>query len=266
MSTDSTVKRNVQKLQRVIVDALEGVKGQDIQVFNTETQSALFERVVVASGTSNRQTRALAMAVRDAVKEAGFAKPKLEGEENGEWIIVDCGVAVVHVMQPVIRQYYRLEELWGATPVRVGRVLATGAVAAKSKTSPAATPQAAAAGVKKVAVKRVAATTAKPSATTPSAQRSAKAAPAPAKGGKVRTAPKATAKPTVRDAVAQTLGLQPAKPKVAAKKAVAKKVTVKKVVINAATRKPTAKAASAKSTTAVAKKSAVQRKPAAGRA
>jgi ribosome-associated protein len=119
MSNETSAKRNIQKLQRLIVDALEGVKAQDIQVFNTETLSPLFERVIVASGTSNRQTRALAMAVREAVKDAGFVKPRLEGEDNGEWIIVDCGQAVVHVMQPIIRQYYRLEELWGETPVRL---------------------------------------------------------------------------------------------------------------------------------------------------
>jgi ribosome-associated protein len=121
MSNEQTIKRNVQKLQRTIVDALEGVKGQDIQVFNTEALSPLFERVIVASGTSNRQTRALALAVRDAVKDEGFPKPRVEGQDNGEWIIVDCAIAVVHIMQPVIRQYYRLEELWGETPVRLGR-------------------------------------------------------------------------------------------------------------------------------------------------
>jgi len=95
------------------------VKAQDIQVFNTEKLSALFERVMVASGTSNRQTKALAASVRDAVRDAGFAKPRMEGEENGEWIIVDCGAAVVHIMQPAIRQYYHLEDLWGETPIRL---------------------------------------------------------------------------------------------------------------------------------------------------
>jgi len=79
----------------------------------------LFERVMMASGTSNRQTRALAASVRDAVRDAGYDKPRIEGEENGEWIIVDCGAAVVHIMQPSIRQYYHLEELWGDTPVRL---------------------------------------------------------------------------------------------------------------------------------------------------
>ena len=117
--TDTTGKKDTQKLQRAIVDALEDVKAQDIQVFNTEHLSPLFERVIMASGTSNRQTKALAASVRDKVREAGFPKPRIEGEDNGEWIIVDCGAAVAHVMQPSIRQYYNLEEIWGDKPVRL---------------------------------------------------------------------------------------------------------------------------------------------------
>ena len=117
--SDSAAKRDVTKLQRAIVDGLEDVKAHDIQVFNTESLSPLFERVIVASGTSNRQTKALASSVREAVKEAGFPVPRQEGEQNGEWIIVDCGAAVCHIMQPAIRQYYRLEEIWGETPVRL---------------------------------------------------------------------------------------------------------------------------------------------------
>ena len=119
MITDTAAKRDTQKLQRAIVDGLEDVKAQDIQVFDTEHLSPLFERVIVASGTSNRQTKALAASVRDAVREAGFPKPRIEGEANGEWIIVDCAQAVVHIMQPSIRTYYHLEELWGEKPVRL---------------------------------------------------------------------------------------------------------------------------------------------------
>ncbi|MBS0317135.1 MAG: ribosome silencing factor [Proteobacteria bacterium] len=119
MTTEATARRQTQKLQRAIVDGLEDVKAQDLKVFNTEHLSALFERVIIASGTSNRQTKALANSVREAVREAGFPKPRIEGEANGEWIIVDCGRAVVHVMQPAIRSYYNLEEIWGDTPVRL---------------------------------------------------------------------------------------------------------------------------------------------------
>ncbi|HOF29533.1 MAG TPA: ribosome silencing factor, partial [Burkholderiaceae bacterium] len=106
--TSTSGKKDIQKLQRAIVDGLEDVKAQDIKVFDTEHLSPLFERVIVASGTSNRQTKALAASVRDKVREAGFPKPRIEGEENGEWIIVDCGAAVAHVMQPTIRTYYNL--------------------------------------------------------------------------------------------------------------------------------------------------------------
>ena len=110
---------DIRKLQRAIVDGLEDVKGQNIVVFNTEHLSSLFERVIIASGTSNRQTKSLASSVREAVKSAGFPVPRLEGEDNGEWIIVDCGAAVAHVMQPAIRDYYHLEEIWGDKPVKM---------------------------------------------------------------------------------------------------------------------------------------------------
>jgi ribosome-associated protein len=119
MTQEAAAKKDTQRLQRAIVDGLEDVKAHDIAVFNTEHLSPLFERVIVASGTSNRQTKALAASVRDAVREAGFPKPRTEGEENGEWIIVDCGAAVAHIMQPAIRQYYHLEEIWGEKPVRL---------------------------------------------------------------------------------------------------------------------------------------------------
>ena len=112
-------KKDVQKLQRAIIDGLEDVKAQDIVVFDTEHITSLFERVIIASGTSNRQTKALAASVRDAVRDAGFSKPRIEGEDNGEWIIVDCGAAVAHIMQPTIRQYYHLEELWGDKPIKL---------------------------------------------------------------------------------------------------------------------------------------------------
>ncbi|MFO1278676.1 MAG: ribosome silencing factor [Burkholderiaceae bacterium] len=128
-------KKDTQKLQRAIVDGLEDVKAQDIQVFDTEHLSPLFERVIVAAGTSNRQTKALAASVRDKVREAGFPKPRIEGEENGEWIIVDCGAAVAHIMQPNIRQYYNLEEIWGDKPVRLKLGAAKPAAKAARKAS-----------------------------------------------------------------------------------------------------------------------------------
>jgi ribosome-associated protein len=110
---------DLRKLQRVVVDALEDVKGQDIRVFNTTGLTELFDRVVVVSGTSNRQTRALASHVREKVKAQGGHVVSVEGEETGEWVLVDLGDIVVHIMQPAIRSYYNLEELWGGKPVRV---------------------------------------------------------------------------------------------------------------------------------------------------
>ncbi|AIV89397.1 ribosome silencing factor [Burkholderia pseudomallei] len=110
---------DIRKLQRVIVDALEDVKAQDIKVFNTSHLTELFDRVIVASGTSNRQTKALASNVRDKVKEAGGDIVSSEGEDTGEWVLVDCGDAVVHILQPALRQYYNLEEIWGDKPVRM---------------------------------------------------------------------------------------------------------------------------------------------------
>jgi ribosome-associated protein len=110
---------DIRKLQRVIVDALEDVKAQDIKVYNTSAQSDLFDRVVIASGTSNRQTKALAWRVAQQVKAAGGEILAVEGEATGEWVLVDAGDASVHIMQPAIRSYYRLEEIWGDKPVRI---------------------------------------------------------------------------------------------------------------------------------------------------
>lgn len=110
---------DIRKLQRVIVDALEDVKAQDIKVFNTSHLTSLFDRVIVASGTSNRQTKALASNVRDSVKENGGDIISTEGDDVGEWVLVDCGDAVVHILQPALRQYYNLEEIWGDKPVRI---------------------------------------------------------------------------------------------------------------------------------------------------
>ena len=128
---------DIRKLQRAIVDGLEDVKAQDIVVFNTEALSPLFERVIIASGSSNRQTKALASSVRETVKSRGMEVLRMEGEANGEWIIVDCGAAVVHIMQPSIREYYHLEEIWGAKPVAMKRAArAQGLVKASEPAAP----------------------------------------------------------------------------------------------------------------------------------
>ena len=111
---------DIKKLQTLVVDALEDVKGQDIAVFETSHLTSLFDRIAIVSGTSNHQTKALAASVRDKVKDAGGQIIGMEGEETGEWVLVDLGDMIVHIMQAPIRAYYRLEEIWGDTPVKLG--------------------------------------------------------------------------------------------------------------------------------------------------
>jgi ribosome-associated protein len=111
---------DIKKLQAVVIDALEDVKAQDIKVFDTTHLTSLFDRVAIASGTSNRQTKALAASVRDKVKEKGGNIVSIEGEDTGEWVLVDLGDMIVHIMQPTIRAYYRLEEIWGEKEVKFG--------------------------------------------------------------------------------------------------------------------------------------------------
>jgi ribosome-associated protein len=105
-----------------VVDALENVKAQDIQVFDTSPITTLFDRVVVASGTSTRQTRALAKNVHDKVREAGAPVLSMEGTDTGEWVLVDLGDVVVHIMQPVTRDHYRLEDIWGEVSVSLEEI------------------------------------------------------------------------------------------------------------------------------------------------
>jgi len=222
---------DIRKLQRAIVDGLEDVKAQDIVVFNTEHLSPLFERVIIASGTSNRQTKALAASVRDAVRAEGFQVLRTEGQDNGEWIIVDCAAAVVHIMQPVIRTYYNLEDIWGEKPVAIklkagkaGLVKASEDMddeAKPVKASKAAKPVAGKTSAKKVATKKVA----------------AKKATAPAPASKKVAAKKAVAKkvvakksPTNVTKVVVNAPVRAASKKVAAKKVAAKKVAARKSV------------------------------------
>jgi ribosome-associated protein len=111
---------DIKKLQSIVIDALEDVKAQDIRVYDTVHLTSMFDRLAIASGTSNRQTKALAASVRDKVKEKGGQIVSMEGEDTGEWVLVDLGDMVVHIMQPAIRDYYRLEEIWGDKEVKFG--------------------------------------------------------------------------------------------------------------------------------------------------
>jgi ribosome-associated protein len=110
---------DIRRKQRVVVEALEDVKGHDIIVFNTARMPSMFERVVIASGDSTRQVKALADRVQDQVRENGAHVYGVEGEATGEWVLVDLGDVVVHIMHPATRSYYNLEEVWGGKPVRM---------------------------------------------------------------------------------------------------------------------------------------------------
>jgi ribosome-associated protein len=99
--------------KKLVISALEDIKAHDIQAINVTRLTSLFDWIIVASADSGRQTKALARHVRDSLKEAGSAIVGTEGEAGGEWILVDAGDVVAHVMQPAVRQYYNLEELWG---------------------------------------------------------------------------------------------------------------------------------------------------------
>ncbi|HQN47794.1 MAG: ribosome silencing factor [Rhodocyclales bacterium] len=109
---------DIKKLQKIIVDALEDMKAKDIEVLNTSKLTPMFDRMIIASGDSSRHVKSLAGTVHDKVKEAGGDIIGIEGEDTGEWVLVDAADIVVHVMQPVIRTHYNLEELWQTVPKR----------------------------------------------------------------------------------------------------------------------------------------------------
>lgn len=209
-------------LLKTVVDALEDVKGQNIRVYDTTKKTSAFDHVVIASGTSNRQTRALASAVSKAVKATGGKVSGIEGTDTGEWVLVDCGSVVCHCMQPAIRQYYDLEELWGPDALDVKALFAK-AEQNEQQSKPAR--------------KRAPRSTAKKTTATKTAKKSTKTAETVEK--------KVTAKKTA------------AKKTVAKKEAAAKKTTVKKAVASSAKKTvSTAKKRTTKATASTAKKSA----------
>jgi len=127
---------DIPKLQKIVVSALEDIKGEDIEVINTTKLTSLFDRIIIATGNSNRQVKALANNVQVKVKEAGGEVIGSEGEDGGEWVLVDLGDIVVHVMQANVRAYYNLEELWQAKPSTVKRGKAAAEVDTPSLPSP----------------------------------------------------------------------------------------------------------------------------------
>ena len=159
-----------------MVDALEDVKAQDIQVFDTTPITTLFDRVVVASGTSNRQTRALAKSVHDKVREAGAPVLSMEGTDTGEWVLVDLGDVVVHIMQPVTRDHYRLEDIWGEVSVSLEEITNPFRKRTPAKKPAVKKPASKSPAAKKPAAKKGLAR--KPAASKPSAKKPAVQKPA----------------------------------------------------------------------------------------
>ena len=126
---------DIRRKQRAVVEALEDVKGRDIVMFSVARLSPFFERVVIASGDSNRQVNALADSVQDKLRAMGARVYGLEGQASGEWVLVDLGDIVVHVMHPAVRSHYNLEEIWGGRQVKLAAAVkrARGKTAARRK-------------------------------------------------------------------------------------------------------------------------------------
>lgn len=124
---------DIRKKQRAVVAALEDVKGREVVVYNVARHASIFERVVIASGDSNRQVNALATSVQQRMKALGARVYGVEGRRTSDWVLVDLGDIVVHVMHPAVRSYYNLEELWGGKEVSFKR---PAAAPARGKTAP----------------------------------------------------------------------------------------------------------------------------------
>lgn len=122
---------DIRTKQRTVVEALEDIKGKDIVVYNTARMPSMFERVVIASGDSNRQVKALADNVQERIRALGSRVYGVEGEQSGEWVLVDLGDVVVHIMHPTVREFYNLEEIWGGKTVRLAQGKAGKRVKAK---------------------------------------------------------------------------------------------------------------------------------------
>lgn len=194
---------DIKKLQSIVVDALEDVKGQEIVLFDTTGLTSLFDRICIASGTSNRQTKALAASVRDKVKDAGGDVVGIEGEDTGEWVLVDLGDMIVHIMQAPIRAYYRLEEIWGEKPVKLGAAKRKSTAEGKAAAEPKKTSSHLAAAKK--AKEAEAVVEKKPAAKKPGTVKAAAAAGAAAKKTAARkAAPKVAAPEGKKVKVAST--------------------------------------------------------------
>ena len=212
---------DIKKLQAVVIDALEDVKAQDIRVYDTAHLTSLFDRIAIASGTSNRQTKALAASVRDKVKQKGGTILSIEGEDTGEWVLVDLGDMIVHIMQPTIRAYYRLEEIWGEKEVKFGAAVRT----SKRTASDDDAPKKARHLTVNQPSEAAPATTPKKAASTrkPAAPGAARKSAATAAGAKPAAKPRAPSKP-----VGKTIKVASTKTAVASKGAAVKKAAAAK--------------------------------------
>ena len=242
---------DIKKLQALVIDALEDIKAQEIRLYDTTHLTSMFDRIAIASGTSNRQTKALAASVRDKVKEAGGHIVGIEGEGTGEWVLVDLGDMIVHIMQPAIRAYYRLEEIWGDKEVKFGAAkrLSSGASPSLvkghlvgSKPAPAAKAAAKKAPAEKATTEKVTRTASKP-IRKPVAKVATKTPTRTAAKTATKTASKTPAKTASKTA------------RKTAAKSVVKKVPIKKIVGKTAS-KTASKTAPEKRASPPAKKAA----------
>ena len=242
---------DIKKLQALVIDALEDIKAQEIRLYDTTHLTSMFDRIAIASGTSNRQTKALAASVRDKVKEAGGHIVGIEGEGTGEWVLVDLGDMIVHIMQPAIRAYYRLEEIWGDKEVKFGAAkrLSSGASPSLvkghlvgSKPAPAAKAAAKKVPAEKATTEKVTRTASKP-IRKPVAKVATKTPTRTAAKTATKTASKTPAKTASKTA------------RKTAAKSVVKKVPIKKIVGKTAS-KTASKTAPAKRASPPAKKAA----------
>ena len=242
---------DIKKLQALVIDALEDIKAQEIRLYDTTHLTSMFDRIAIASGTSNRQTKALAASVRDKVKAAGGHIVGIEGEGTGEWVLVDLGDMIVHIMQPAIRAYYRLEEIWGDKEVKFGAAkrLSSGASPSLvkghlvgSKPAPAAKAAAKKAPSEKATTEKVTRTASKP--TRKPVAKVATKTPTRTATKSVSKTPAKTASKTASKTARKT-----------AAKSVVKKVPIKKIVGKTAS-KTANKKAPAKRASPPAKKAA----------
>ncbi len=241
---------DIKQLQALVVDALEDVKAQDIRVYDTTHLTSMFDRIAIASGTSNRQTKALAASVRDKVKGAGGDIVNMEGEGTGEWVLVDLGDMVVHIMQPAIRAYYRLEEIWGDKEVKFGAAKRTGTRMSASPSSDEDKP-ARKAPARKTAAKTASKTaekTASKTASKTATKTAGKTAARKTAAGSTRSAAKTAAVKTPRKTVSKSASAAAPAKKVASEKAPAKKAPAKKAPAKKVAAKKTATKSAARKT------------------